>query len=382
MYLAQTYAKATRLIADATRAHGTKLARAHNSARANRSRHKMTAVIQNNFFDYAALDSETRIVVQQRTSEIKALMKRAASDIIDIGQKLIEVKARLGHGYFGGWLASEFDWGDRTARQFMMVADRFKSANFADLQIAPSALYLLAAPSTPEDVRSEAIARAEQGETITYSTARDLIEDAQEARRYDGFAKVVPPEEDEEPLSEYEEQIARQYAPAMSQPMSILTSQGTIEWYTPPDLIERARALMSRIDLDPASNDIAQRWIRAAAYHTAATPNDTPWTGRVWLNPPFDDTPAWVDRLDSEYIHGDVTEAVLLVNSAPGYIWWENLWRRRPVCMLRERVCFYQANGTANGPAKKGTTIAYYGENTESFIAHFGDIGRVILPED
>jgi hypothetical protein len=41
----------------------------------------------------------------------------------------------------------------------MNVATEFKSINFIDLEIAPSALYLLAAPSTPEPARQEAIAR-------------------------------------------------------------------------------------------------------------------------------------------------------------------------------------------------------------------------------
>jgi len=339
--------------------------------------------IQTNIFDYAALDSETRIVVQQRTSEIKALMKRAASDIIDIGQKLIEVKARLGHGAFIPWLLSEFDWSVHTARNFMRVAETFGEKDKISL-FAPSALYLLAAPSAPEEARAEAIARAEQGEPITYSAARDLIEQAQDERRYDGFAKIYPPEdEDDEPLSDYEQGIAARYAPpAMSQPMSILTSQGTIEWYTPPDIIERARSLLGGIDLDPASSDTAQQWIRATTYYTAETPAAQPWAGRVWLNPPFDDTPTWVDRLDSEYIHGDVTAAILLVNSAPGYIWWENLWRRRPVCLLRERLCFWTPEGVAGGQAKKGTTIAYYGEDIRFFTEVFGDLGRIILPED
>ncbi len=340
----------------------------------------MTA-IQTTLFDYAALDSETRIVVQQRTSEIKALMKRAASDIIDIGQKLIEVKARLGHGNFQGWLTGEFEWSVHTARNFMRVAETFGEKDKISL-FAPSALYLLAAPSTPEAVRAEAIDRAEQGEAITYSAARDLIEQAQEERRYDGFAKVLPPDDDDEPLSAYEEQVAARYAPpAMSQPMSILTSQGTIEWYTPPAIIERARSVLGGIDLDPASSAVAQQWIRAEVYYTESSASQAPWLGRVWLNPPFDDTPAWVDRLDSEYIEGNITAAILLVNSAPGYIWWEDLWRRRPVCMLRERLCFWTPEGVQGGQAKKGTTIAYYGEDIDSFVAQFGALGRIILPE-
>lgn len=46
-------------------------------------------------FDYSGLDAEARIVVQQRTGEIKSLMRRTASDIVEVGQKLIEVKERL-----------------------------------------------------------------------------------------------------------------------------------------------------------------------------------------------------------------------------------------------------------------------------------------------
>lgn len=126
-------------------------------------------------FDYTALDAETRIVVQQRTGEIKSLMRRTAQDIIEIGLKLTEVKARLGHGSFGGWLKAEFEWSERTAQNFMRVADAFKSATVADL-IAPKALYLLAAPSTPDEARAEALEQASAGGRLSVRQAKELIE--------------------------------------------------------------------------------------------------------------------------------------------------------------------------------------------------------------
>jgi len=126
-------------------------------------------------FDYASLDAETRIVVQQRTDEIRSLVRKSASDIIEIGLKLIDVKKRLRHGQFLGWLALEFEWKERAAEQFMAVGRQFKSANFADLSVAPSALYLLASGTTPDQVRQELIAQAEAGKRITYSMARDAI---------------------------------------------------------------------------------------------------------------------------------------------------------------------------------------------------------------
>lgn len=126
-------------------------------------------------FDYAALDAETRIVVQQRTGEIRTIARRAASDIIEIGQKLSDVKDRLGHGRFGSWLEAEFAWQERTARSFMAVAEKFKSANIADLNFAPTALYLLASSSVPDEARQEAVDRAAQGEHIGIGAARAII---------------------------------------------------------------------------------------------------------------------------------------------------------------------------------------------------------------
>lgn len=125
-------------------------------------------------FDYAALESETRIIVQQHTHEIKSLMRRTASDIIYIGQKLKEVKEQLGHGYFRRWIKVEFDWGIWTATKFMQVADKFKCVKITHLDIAPSALYELAAPSTPEAALGEALERANCGETITHSKAKAI----------------------------------------------------------------------------------------------------------------------------------------------------------------------------------------------------------------
>jgi site-specific DNA-methyltransferase (adenine-specific) len=127
-------------------------------------------------FDYDALDTATSTLVQQRTGEIKALMRRTAADIIAIGRKLAEVKERLGHGRFLDWLDAEFGWHRVTANRFMQVAEVFSDLEMSQIvTFAPSALYLLAAPSTPEAVRAEALERAAAGEAITHSQARDIV---------------------------------------------------------------------------------------------------------------------------------------------------------------------------------------------------------------
>jgi hypothetical protein len=167
----------------------------------------------------------------------------------------------------------------------------------------------------------------------------------------------------------------------MNQAMSVLTSQSTVEWYTPAWLIELARETMGGIDLDPASSAQAQRTVKAGAFYTVAEDGyKKPFFGRVWLNPPFDDTPRWERRLSAAYQDGDIDQAILLVNSAPGYNWWEALYRSRPVCLLRERVRFVNATGIAAGQAKKGTTIAYFGPYVSKFDSVWSDHGRVLLP--
>lgn len=123
-------------------------------------------------FDYTILDAQTYQFVKTQTGEIRALMKLSFESIIQIGQKLKLVKQQLGHGHFRAWLESEFNWGAWTASKFMQVADRFEGTNFSGLDIAPSALYELAAPSTPEAARDEVLARAKAGESITYTTAK------------------------------------------------------------------------------------------------------------------------------------------------------------------------------------------------------------------
>jgi hypothetical protein len=137
-----------------------------------------TAPAQPSLFDYSALDSETRIVVQQRAVEIKSLVKQTTTAICDIGGKLAEVKARLKHGQWLPWLEREFDWSSQTAARFMQVHDRFAQIQHRDefQKLDLSALYLLAAPSAPEGATVEALARAESGERITKPVAEEIVD--------------------------------------------------------------------------------------------------------------------------------------------------------------------------------------------------------------
>ncbi len=126
-------------------------------------------------FDYEILDQQTQISVKQKTYEIKSLIRQTAQDIVEVGQKLAEVKQQLKHGQFRNWLKSEFNWSISSATKFMQVSEKFKNVNFTHFNFSTSALYILAAPSTPESARQYALDIASQGENITYSLAKLIV---------------------------------------------------------------------------------------------------------------------------------------------------------------------------------------------------------------
>jgi len=173
---------------------------------------------QRALFDYSALDQETQIAIRLRTSEIKSLAKRMAADVVEIGGKLAEVKEHLGsNGRFNEWLATELAWSERTAYNFIAVWQKFGAANFALENVATSALYLLAAPSTPAEAVQAAKQIADSGEKVTHEVAKELTRQAK-ARKPKQVALVEEPEEegDEETRGQGDRETREDVAPASS----------------------------------------------------------------------------------------------------------------------------------------------------------------------
>lgn len=161
------------------------------------------------------------------------------------------------------------------------------------------------------------------------------------------------------------------------------------EYYTPPQYIEAAREVMGGIDLDPASCDAAQEWIRADKYYTVKEDGLTQeWSGKVWLNPPYgkdgneSNQMLWSNRVVEGYLNGSISEAILLVKAALGYHWFEDLWIDWPTCCARERVSFIRPGFEDKGQSKIGTAFIYFGPHIEKFKSVFTKFGRIIMPED
>jgi ParB-like chromosome segregation protein Spo0J len=115
-------------------------------------------------------------VLAEHADAIRSTGKRMIADAIEIGRRLSVCKEMLSHGGWLPWLEREFQWSERTARNFMQLHElSLKSANIADLDLPTSAVYLLAAPSTPESARTDVLTRAEAGERFSVGDVRRLI---------------------------------------------------------------------------------------------------------------------------------------------------------------------------------------------------------------
>jgi len=95
--------------------------------------------------------------IEQKTLEIKMLVKRSAEDIIQIGKNLKIIKSKLNHGDFRKWIKEQFSWSISSATKFMQVYEKFKGVNFTHLNFAPSAMYIPASPSTSSEALETAL---------------------------------------------------------------------------------------------------------------------------------------------------------------------------------------------------------------------------------
>jgi Protein of unknown function (DUF3102) len=119
------------------------------------------------WFDYGGVRLEHRREILDITAKIKASQKRLLAEVITIGLDLKRAKELLGHGHFGKWLQCEFRLSERTAQNYMNVAEHFgpQIRNVADLRLG--AVFAVAKKSTPKPVREELMQRLERGETFS-----------------------------------------------------------------------------------------------------------------------------------------------------------------------------------------------------------------------
>ena len=176
----------------------------------------------------------------------------------------------------------------------------------------------------------------------------------------------------------------RQALRQLSQPdkKDVVQFSGDYEWYTPPDILERAREALGVIHLDPASCEQANEAVKAEKYYTLIDNGlKHAWAGNVWLNPPYcqPEIDHFVTKLIDEVSNGHVPAAVLLTNNSSDTAWWQRAAVAASVfCMTAGRISFI--NGEESSSPLRGQTLFYFGDNDTAFCEAFTQTGEFFMP--
>ena len=153
-------------------------------------------------------------------------------------------------------------------------------------------------------------------------------------------------------------------------------SSATPEWYTPQHIIQRVVDMFGVIDLDPCSNSRTAPNVPAQLHYTEADNGlALPWHGYVYMNPPYGDEIApWIPKLIAEHAAGRVPLAVALVPARTDTDWFAPLFDY-PICFVHGRLRFSGASNSAPFPS----AVVYFGDDVDSFVAAFGDLGPIVV---
>lgn len=158
----------------------------------------------------------------------------------------------------------------------------------------------------------------------------------------------------------------------------VAQNSGENEWYTPPQFIESARAVMDSIDLDPASSEIANRTVKAEKYYSKEDNGlGQQWHGNIWMNPPYAQPlmSQFAEAVAAKYESGEIDQAIVLVNNATETQWWQRMAScSSAVCFPKTRIKFLDPNGNPGAPLQ-GQSILYFGKYETAFVDEFSKYG-------
>ncbi|MES0176879.1 DUF3102 domain-containing protein [Mesorhizobium sp. M0006] len=147
-------------------------------------------------FDYAALPADQAAIARAAAGFIGNTQRRWSTDILEIGRKLTEVKASLGHGQFAAWVESEFTMSMRTAQNYMLAAATLGS-KCETVSFLPTTT-LLEMAKAPEPVRDDLMHRIEEASKLSMPmpirAVNNVLAEAKDAEKVAREAAKKSPE--------------------------------------------------------------------------------------------------------------------------------------------------------------------------------------------
>lgn len=143
------------------------------------------------------------------------------------------------------------------------------------------------------------------------------------------------------------------------------------EWLTPPSIVQA----LGSFDLDPCA-PVVRPWDLAARHFSKADDGlAQPWSGRVWLNPPFGrEAVKWLRKMVE---HGN--GIALVPARTETAMFYECIWNvADAVLFMQGRPHFHYVDGT-RAAANSGAPICLvaYGFNNERALRNAG-LGKVV----
>ncbi len=165
-------------------------------------------------------------------------------------------------------------------------------------------------------------------------------------------------------------------------------SSKTAEWYTPPIIIEKAKAVFqSKIELDPASCEVANQTVKAKRYFNIDDNGLTKdWKAKtVLLNPPGGKTAnksnseIWWNKFLDEFLKGNFQHGLYICFSIeqlcinPSMLNWF-------VCFCRVRIKFIPTVQQKDRPTHSNAIILVSDDSNviRSFSQEFSCLGKVV----
>jgi hypothetical protein len=137
-----------------------------------------------NPFDYSVFDSETASNLRAQANRIRKRIGKATQDLIDIGRDLLAAKKHLlDHGEFIKWVEFEVGIVRRTAQAYMAIAKLADEKGAAIALLPPTTAHRLAAKSTPSEVVSEVVAKAQSGAVVPDRRVSEMISEAKSQKK-------------------------------------------------------------------------------------------------------------------------------------------------------------------------------------------------------
>lgn len=156
------------------------------------------------------------------------------------------------------------------------------------------------------------------------------------------------------------------------------TKRKSVEWYTPAWVFE---ALGISFDLDPSSpHDRELPWIPAKRRYTVFDNGlAKPWSGRVWLNPPYgEQTEFWMRRMAD---HGN---GIALCFSRTDTEWFhETIASADAVLFVKGRIDFVPGAENEHKKSRSGAATAMFawGSACVTALERLSSRGFMVYPK-